>query len=144
MTTPSAPFGMTLAYAERTLSATLHRHLAERAVSPGTWYALNLVALRGPRLDRETLTSELEGSRTLTPDSVRELLARLQADGLMRGEAEIDLTSEGEALHRSLRAYIAGPAARLLGQFPAEDVETTVRTLRAITERAAEELVDAR
>jgi hypothetical protein len=44
-------------------------------------------------------------------------------------------------MHRSLREYIAGPTARLLGQFPAKDVETTMRTLQAITERAKEELV---
>jgi DNA-binding MarR family transcriptional regulator len=144
MTTPSAPFGMTLAYAERTLSATLHEHLARRDVTVGTWYALNLIAVRGPRLDRATLTVELEGSRTLTPDSVRELLARLEAEGLIQGDAEIELTATGEAVHRSLRDYIAIPTARLLGQFPAEDIETTVRTLRAITERAAEGyLVDA-
>lgn len=143
MTSPSGPFGMTLAYAERTLSATLHKLLAERDVAPGTWYALTLVSVRGPRLDRATLTVELEGSRTLTPDSVRELLARLEAEGLIRGGAEIELTDEGEALYRSLRDHVAGPAARLLGQFPAEDVKTTVRTLQAITKRAAEELVDA-
>ena len=144
MTTPSAPFGLTLAYAERTLSAALHRLLAERDVTPGTWYTLNLIAVRGPRLDRATLTVELEGSRTLTPDSVRELLARLESDGLVQGDDEVHLTAQGEALHASLRADVAGRSARLLGQFPAEDVETTVRTLRAITERAAEELVDAR
>jgi DNA-binding MarR family transcriptional regulator len=144
MTAPSAPFGITVAYAERTLSATLHRLLAERDVSPGTWYALNLIAVRGPRMDRVTLTVELEGARTLTPDSVRELLARLEADGLIQGDDEVELSAEGEALHRSLRGDIAARSARLLGQFPAEDVETTVRTLQAITERAAEEYrVDA-
>jgi hypothetical protein len=60
--------------------------------------------------------------------------------GLIRGDAVVDLTAQGEALHRSLREHIAGPTARLLGQFPAEDVETTMRTLQAITERAKEEL----
>ena len=143
MITPSAPFGMTLAYAERTLSATLRQHLARRGVTPPTWYALNLIALRGPGLDRQWLRGELEGSRTLDPDSVRELLTGLEAEGLIEGDAQIDLTAAGRDLHRSLREYIAGPTARLLGQFPAEDIETTVRTLRAITERAAEELVDA-
>ena len=43
-------------------------------------------------------------------------------------------------MYRSLRAYIAGPTAELLGQFTAGDVETTVRTLQAITARAAEGL----
>ncbi|HEU5156454.1 MAG TPA: hypothetical protein VFU43_05615 [Streptosporangiaceae bacterium] len=144
MTTPPVPtFGMTLAYAERTLTASLRRHLAERGTTPETWYALQLIATRGPRLDRKTLTAELEGSRTLTPDSVRELLARLEAEGLIHGDSEVDLTPEGQTLHRSLRDYIAGPTQRLLGRFPAEDIETTMRTLQAITRQVAEELADA-
>jgi hypothetical protein len=141
MTTPPLPtFGQTLAFAERTLTATLRQHLAERDVEPETWYALQLIATRGPGLARTALSDDLEGSRTLNADSTRELLARLEAEGLICGHAEVDLTAEGEALHRSLREYIAGPTARLLGQFDAADVETTIRTLQAITERASEEL----
>jgi hypothetical protein len=140
MTTPPAPtFGQTLAYAERTLTATLRQHLAERQIVPETWYALQLIATRGPKLAREALSHDLEGSRNLNADSTRELLARLQDDGLIRGDATVDLTAEGEVLHRSLREYIAGPTARLLGQFDADDVATTIRTLQAIAERAKEE-----
>lgn len=73
-------------------------------------------------------------------DSARELLARLKADDLIGGEAEVDLTDRGKALHSSLREYIAGPTVELLTQFDATDIETTVRTLKAITERAAERL----
>jgi hypothetical protein len=143
MTTPPAvygQFGRTLAFAERALTATLRRHLAERDTEPETWYALQLIATRGPGLAREALTADLEGSRTLNADSTRELLARLEAEGLIRGDATLDLTADGEALHRSLREYIAGPTARLLGQFDLADIETTVRTLQGITERAAEGL----
>jgi DNA-binding MarR family transcriptional regulator len=140
MTTRPASFGQTLANAEQTLTVALRRHLAERETTPETWYALQVIAMYGPRLARQALTDRLEGSRTLNPESTRELLARLEADGLIRGDAEVDLTAEGEALHRGLREYIAVPTARLLGQFPAEDIETTMRTLQAITERAEEEL----
>jgi DNA-binding MarR family transcriptional regulator len=146
MTTPPAAFsqfGQTLAFAERTLTTTLRRHLAERGTQPETWYALQLIATRGPGLAREALTADLEGSRTLNPDSTRELLARLEAEGLIRGDAEVDLTPDGEALHRSLREYIAGPTAQLLGQFDRDDIETTVRTLQAITARAQEGLARA-
>jgi hypothetical protein len=73
----------------------------------------------------------------MNADSTRELLTRLHDEGLIRGDAEVDLTAEGEALHRSLREYIAGPRIRLLSQFDVDDIETTVRTLQAITERAA-------
>jgi hypothetical protein len=143
MTTPPvafSQFGRTLALAEQTLTATLRRHLAERQTKPETWYALQLIATRGPGLSRRSLSTDLERSRTLDADSTRELLARLEADGLIRGVDELDLTVQGEALHSSLREYIAGPTARLLGQFDVNDVETTIRTLQAITERAAQQL----
>ena len=146
MPTPPAifsQFGQTLAFAERALSAVLRRHLAERQTDPETWYALQLIATRGPGLAREALSADLEGSRTLNADSTRELLARLQADGLIRGDAELDLTPAGEAAHRSLRESIAGPRNELLSQFDVADVETTIRTLQAITARAEEELAVA-
>ena len=135
-----AQFGQTLAFAERSLTAVLRRHLAERQTTPETWYALQLIATRGPGLAREALSGDLEGSPTLDADSTRELLARLAAEGLIRGDAELDLTTEGEAVHRSLRDSIAGPRNELLGQFAVDDVETTIRTLQAITERAKEQL----
>ena len=147
MTTPSdsfAQFGQTLAFAERTLTAVLRRHLAERETTPETWYALQLIATRGPAVAREAVSRDLEGSPNLNADSTRELLARLETDGLIHGDAQLDLTTAGEAVHRSLREYIAGPRSRLLSQFDAEDIETTVRTLQAITERASEELTATR
>jgi hypothetical protein len=142
MTTPPVlfgQFGQALAFAEQTLTATLRRHLAARGTKPETWYALQLIATRGPGLAREALSADLERSRTLNADSTRELLARLEAEGLIRGDAQIDLTAEGETLHRSLRDYVSGPTVRLLSQFDVDDVETTVRTLQAITARAREE-----
>ena len=146
MTTPSdsfAQFGQTLAFAERTLTAVLRRHLAERQTTPETWYALQLIATRGPGLDREALSRDLEGSPNLSADSTRELLTQLEADGLISGDAEVDLTTAGEAVHRSLRESIAGPRNQLLSQFEVEDIETTVRTLQAITARAEEQLAVA-
>ena len=146
MTTPPdsfGQFGQTLAFAERALTAVLRRHLAERQTTPETWYALQLIATRGPGLAREALTRDLEGSRNLNADSTRELLARLETEGLIHGDAQLDLTTEGEALHRSLRESIAGPRNQLLSQFDVADIETTVRTLQAITKRAEQELVVA-
>jgi hypothetical protein len=131
-------FGQALAFAERTLTAVLREHLAKRDTKPETWYALQLIATRGPGLARDELSRVLEGSPNLDADSTRDLLARLQSDGLIDGDARVDLTSEGTALHRSLREYISGPSTELLSQFELDDVETTVRTLQAITKRAAE------
>jgi hypothetical protein len=139
MTTPPAvfgQFGQTLAFAERTLTAGLREQLARRQTKPETWYALKLIAARGPALSREELSHDLAGSRTMDAQRTRELLAELETDGLIRGDTALELTDEGQAAYRSLRDYIAGPATALLSQFAIEDIETTVRTLQAITERA--------
>jgi DNA-binding MarR family transcriptional regulator len=144
MTTPTnsfSQFGRTLAFAERALTGVLRQHLAEREITPETWYALQLIATGGPGLARPALSADLEGSRTLNADSTRELLTRLETEGWIRGEAELDLTTEGEALYRSLREYVTTGATELLSQFDSEDIDTTVRTLLAITERAKQELV---
>ena len=79
-------FGFTLGLAERTLTAALREHLAQRGVEPETWYALRLMAARGPGLSREELSTELASSRTLNADSARELLARLDAQGTDPGQ----------------------------------------------------------
>jgi hypothetical protein len=132
-------FGQALAFAERTLTATLREHLAQRDTTPETWYALSLIGTRGPGLARDELTRDLEGSPRLDADSTRELLAGLEAEGLISGDAQVDLTAEGEARYRSLREYISAPTIRLLSQFELSDIETTVRTIQAITRRAEEE-----
>jgi hypothetical protein len=132
-------FGQSLAFAERALTATLREHLAQRGTRPETWYTLNLLATRGPGLGRDELSRVLEGSPRLDAESTRELLARLEAEGLITGDARVDLTQEGQARYRSLREYVSGPATRLLSQFDLADIETTVRTLQAITRRVEEE-----
>jgi hypothetical protein len=140
MTAPPAvygKFGLTLAFAERALTEMLHAHLARRGIEPDTWYAVRLIASRAPGAPREALIEDLEASRNVAAPAV-ELLARLEGDGLIRGGGEIDLTDEGEVRYSELREYVIGPTVRLLDQFDIEDIETTVRTLQAITERASE------
>jgi DNA-binding MarR family transcriptional regulator len=142
MTTPPAvygQFGPTLAFAERTLTAILREHLADRDTEPETWYALRLIVMHGPGVAREALLRDLERSRELNAESAREAVARLEADGLIRGQAHVELTDEGEAQYRNLREYVTDPTIQLLSQFDIQDIETTVRTLRAITERAAKD-----
>jgi hypothetical protein len=133
-------FGHTLAFAEQTLTEVLRRHLTERQITPDTWYAMKLIAIRGPKLSRDALRQGLEGSRTMNADSTRELLARLEAEGLIGGDAEIELTAEGETLYYSLLDYVSRSTIELLSQFDVDDIDTTVRTIQAITERAKEGL----
>jgi hypothetical protein len=138
-----AQFGYSLAMTEQALTEVLRRHLAERDTEPETWYALQLLAINGPALEREALRGRLERSRTLDAEKTERLLARLQEQGLIRGESAIELTPRGRALHESLSEYIGAARAELLSQFDVGDVETTVRTLQAIGDRAAQELAPA-
>jgi DNA-binding MarR family transcriptional regulator len=142
MTTPPAvygQFGQALAFSERTMSAVLHDHLAQAGIEPGTWYALKLIATRRPALSRQDLRRDLEESQNVATASVAGLLSRLEAEGLIHGDTSVDLTAQGEARYESLREYVGGPTVRLLSQFDLGDIETTVRTLQAITRRAADE-----
>jgi hypothetical protein len=129
-------FGLTLAFAELALTGMLHKHLAKRGTKPDTYYGLHLIGARGAELDRMGLIEDLDRSRNVQEPG-DELIARLEADGLIRGDARVEFTEEGEAHYRELREYVIGPTVRLLSQFEIEDIETTVRTLQAITEHAA-------
>ncbi len=132
-------FGQALGFAERTLSAILRDHLAERDTAPETWYALKLLAGAGQAgMPRDELVRTLSaGSPTFSAEAAEDLLERLGADGLVAGDGPaVRLTTVGESAFADLRAYVAGPSVALLSQFDLHDIETTVRTLRAITERA--------
>ena len=128
-------FGQALGQAERTLSGILRNHLAQRNIVPESWYTLRVLATRGPAYPRADLTRMLEGPG-VDADTIDALLVRLEADGLIRGDAELELTPAGEAEYQSLREYISGPSVQLLSQFDIRDIETTVRTLEAITLKA--------
>jgi hypothetical protein len=128
-------FGQALGLAERTLSALLRDHLAQWNTVPEVWYTLRLLATRGPAYPRADLTRLLEGPG-FDADAAYVLLARLEADGLLRGDVHLDLTPAGEAQYESLRDYISVPSVQLLSQFDVHDIETTVRTLQAITAKA--------
>ncbi len=96
-------------------------------------------AARHPRarLPAGRPTTRLEGPG-FDADAAHSLLARLEAEGLIRGEAELRLTPAGEAQYQALREYISGPSVQLLSQFDVDDIETTVRTLQAITAKATD------
>ena len=130
-------FGQALGLAERTLSAILRQQLAQRNTAPEAWYTLRLLATRGPAYPRADLTRLLEAPG-FDADAAHALITRLETDGLIRGDAELGLTPAGEAQYESLREVISGPATRLLSQFDVDDIETTVRTLQAITAKATD------
>jgi hypothetical protein len=138
-----AEFGQTLAFTERTLTAVLSDHLVQRGVEPETWYALKLVSQGEPDVARTSLVRDLEGSPRLDADSTDALLAQLASDGLIAGDDAVHLTEKGRVFFESLRDHVLGATVNLLGQFDLSDVETTVRTCKAIMRRAQEEAESA-
>ena len=136
-TTPAVygQFGQALGLAERTLSTILRQQLAQRNTVPEAWYTLRLLATRGPAYPRTDLIRLLERPG-FDAAAAHSLLAQLEADGLIRGDAALDLTPAGETQYQTLREYISGPSTQLLSQFDVDDIETTVRTLQAITAKA--------
>ena len=141
--TAYAEFGQTLAFTERTLTAVLRGHLAQRDVEPETWYTLKLVAQGGPHVARSSLVRDLEGSPRLDAESTHALLDQLATKGLINGEDAVDLTEEGRVFFESLRDHVLGATVTLLDQFDLRDVEITVRTCKAITQHAQEEAESA-
>ncbi len=132
-------FGQALGFAERALSTILREHLAQRDTVPEKWYSLKLLAGAGEAgLSRDALVRTLSTSPTFSARAADDLVAGLEADGLVTGDgAALRLSQAGQAEFDDLRAFVAGPATALLSQFDVHDIETTVRTLQAITARAA-------
>jgi hypothetical protein len=133
-------FGQALGFAERTLSAILREHLAQRDTVPEKWYALKLLASAGAAgSSRDALVRILSTSPTFSARAAEDLLGGLETAGLVVSDdgASLRLSEAGQAVFADLRAYVAGPSVALLSQFDLDDIETTVRTLQAITERAA-------
>lgn len=129
--------GYTLAMANDAATAVVRQQLAESSVDPAAWGALQLIARRGPKLARTTLSDQLARSRALSDDATRELLTRLETEHLIRGDTEIELTAEGQTLFHSLNERITAARDQLVDDVERSDIETTVRTLQAIIQRAA-------
>ena len=69
-------------------------------------------------------------------DSPEALLARLTAEGLITGDDAVELTEAGAALFERLRDHVLGATVNLLREFDLSEVETTVRTCKAIMRQA--------
>ena len=121
----------------------LRGHLAQRGVEPETWYALKLVSQGQLDVALASLVRDLEGSPRLDADATHALLAQLASDGLIAGDDGVHLTEEGRVFFESLRDHVLRATVKLLGQFDLSDVETTVRTCKAIVRRAQEEAESA-
>jgi DNA-binding MarR family transcriptional regulator len=138
---PPPPIGQEVALAQRALSELLARFLGEADTTFGTWLALNTLATQGPAIRSDALRRDLAGRLQVDQSSISQLLHELQSTGAARltgagEEAQVELTDDGAAIHRRLSEGIRRNTAELLGPLDPDDVHTTIRVLRAVTERA--------
>ena len=142
MTTAPAVYGQVgqaLGLAERTLSANWAPTL-QSATCAEAWYALQLVATRGPRLARSELAGVLE-LRTSTPRPCNGFWLSRTA-GLITDGDESSSPMRGRASQRP-RENIAGPTVELLNRStPATSRRPS--NAQAITQRATERLAAIR
>jgi DNA-binding MarR family transcriptional regulator len=97
------------------------------------WVALRMLALAGASVDRETLQRDLARELRTDRSTIAASLARLEGAGLVGGAA---LTIWGEALFGRLRDAVAQASAQVYSGMDPEDLATTRRVLREVTERA--------
>ncbi|OKJ73186.1 hypothetical protein [Streptomyces sp. CB02460] len=118
------------------------RALAERLLPPGTTFfhalALNAVEAAGGTVARRALIERLTGAVKLGVPAAEATVAELTSAALLeeRPGGLLALTPAGDALIQSYKAGVAGIAAGLYGDLPAEDLAAAGRVLTEVTARA--------
>lgn len=141
--TISVPFGQRLGEAARGARTLLLHTLANASATFETWVVLNMLAQRGVLIRRDAIERELAVGLPAEVMVVARAIDELAAAGLVRlsnagegGVVEVALTPAGEAEYGRLRDAVIETTARLLGSIDADDVQTTVRVLTQVKERA--------
>lgn len=128
--------GQEIAVAARATRAVLDAVLRDAGTTFPAWVALNVLGTNGASVPREALQRTLAEGLPADPGSVAGLLDEVEAAGLLRGTASVELTPEGRARYEDLRGAIGAAAARLWAGFDPDDLATTRRVLLEVTERA--------
>jgi hypothetical protein len=132
---PPPPLGQTVALAQQALTRRLHALLADLETEPAHYYALRVVATRGP-LSSGALDWQLAQAPVPAQDAA-DAPAALVAGGLLAVDGDtVALTAAGTQTLAALAEPIGAFASELLAPLDPEDLATTIRTLQAATERA--------
>jgi DNA-binding MarR family transcriptional regulator len=144
-TTPRPPvtIGQAVGLAEAALTRLLTGVLAETGTSRETYLAFQRLAFLGGAPAMDAFVLDLSDALALDEPSARELAGSLQTAGLIHdlerdaaGGRLVALTTTGAALTDRLRRSVGRVTGELVAPFDASDIETTIRTLQAVTERA--------
>jgi DNA-binding MarR family transcriptional regulator len=138
---PQPPIGREVALAQRALSDLLNSYLAEVNTNFPGWFALSTLATEGSALPIGAFRRDLATRLRIDEASVAALVDGFQATGAVRlngtGDgALLELTDEGAEFHGRLSDATQRNTAELLDTLVPEDVDTTIRVLRVLAERA--------
>ena len=145
MTSTPTLTGQDIGEAEGALRGLLDQALAGTGVNRTEYIVLRVMNARGPITPPAALTAFLAGQPQLglSPASAAELLAGLEARGLVSGTAAAsagpaELTPEGTALNTRLGAAVAQATRNLFDGFDPRDLATAHNVLARLTQRAGD------
>ena len=143
-TPPPVTIGQAVGIAETELTRLLAGVLAETGTPRETYLAMQRLSFLGGAPTTEAFVLDLSDALALEKHSAAALADSLRAAGLIHDLERdatggvVELTAAGVALQDRLRRSVGRLAAELVAPFDASDVDTTIRTLQAVTERARE------
>ncbi len=140
MTNPPALTGQAIGEAAKATNAVLETLLAEVRTSFLSWVALNVLTTAGPVMPQDALVQRMSGGLNVGAEPVLTTLDELEVARLVTrsddADAAVELTADGLALHRRIRAGIDQITERLYGDLPRDDLAATGRVLATVTQRA--------
>jgi len=140
MTNPPALTGQAIGEAAKATNAVLETLLAEVRTSFLSWVALNVLTTAGPVMPQDALVQRMSGGLSIGAEPVLTTLDELEVARLVTrsddADAAVELTADGLALHRRIRAGIDQITERLYGDLPRDDLASTGRILATVTQRA--------
>ncbi len=140
MTNPPALTGQAIGEAAKATNAVLETLLAEVRTSFLSWVALNVLTTAGPVMPQDALVQRMSGGLNVGAEPVLTTLDELEVARLVTrsddADAAVELTADGLALHRRIRAGIDQITERLYGDLPRDDLASTGRILATVTQRA--------
>jgi hypothetical protein len=140
MTNPPAVTGQAIGEAAKARNAVLETLLAEVRTSFLSWVALNVLTTAGAVMPQDALVQRMTGGLEVGEEPVLATLDELEVARLVTraddADAAVEITADGIALHRRIRAGLDQITERLYGDLPPDDLATTGRTLATATQRA--------
>jgi DNA-binding MarR family transcriptional regulator len=140
---PPVTIGQAVGIAEAAFTRLLAGVLAETGTSRETYLVFQRLSFLGGAPAMDAFVLDLSDALAIDEPAAAALTGSLQTAGLIHdlerdaaGGRVVELTAAGAALQDRIRRSVGRVTAGLVAGSDASDVETTIRTLQAVTERA--------